>query len=115
MGRCGRPGGSMRISIVGLVSVALSLLGGCSKVECQSPGECGGNPCCWSGNVEPGDERTSCSAAPNACVPGAGIDSFVTRACVSDEDCTAGGISTDFVRCCSASGQPFKACARDCS
>jgi hypothetical protein len=103
----------MRISIVGLVMV-VQLLGGCSKVECQSPGECGGNPCCWSVNG-PDDEGTRCRATPDARTPGGGIDSFVTRACVSDEDCTAGGISTEFVRCCSLSEHPFKACGRNCS
>jgi hypothetical protein len=99
----------MRISIIGTASVAL-LLGACSKVECEGPEECGGNPCCWSHDVEPGSERTSCSAAPDACVPGFGIDSGATRTCRTDGDCTAGGISTTAIHCCPASDQPFRAC-----
>lgn len=104
----------MRIQFIGSISVVLFLLG-CSKLECEGPGECGGNPCCWSSNVEPDDDRTSCSTAPDACVPGFGIDSFVTRACRTDADCTSGGISTAATHCCPC-GQGFLACLeRPCS
>ena len=102
----------MRIWIIGSMSVALFLVGGCSKLECQEPGECGGNPCCWSHNVEPSSEMTSCSAAPDACVPGFGIDSGATRTCRTDADCTSGDISTEFTHCCGIPDRPFQACLK---
>jgi hypothetical protein len=106
----------MRIALVGSVLVALLLLGGCSKLECESPDECGGNPCCWSFNVEPGSERTSCSAEPDGCVPDFGIDSGATRTCRTDGDCSRGGISTEAIHCCPVSDQNFRVCVeRTCS
>jgi len=106
----------MRVSIIGSMSVGLLLLGGCSEFECEGPDECGGNPCCWSTNVEPGSERTSCATAPDACVPGFGIDSGATRTCRTDADCTAGGISTDAIHCCPVSDRTFRQCVeKTCS
>ena len=106
----------MRFSSVGSMSVVLLLLGGCSKFECEGPDECGGNPCCWSTNVEPNSDKTSCSTAQDACVPGFGIDSGATRTCRADGDCTAGGIATEAIHCCPASDQTFRLCTdRSCS
>ena len=104
-------GGSMRVAIAGSVSVLLFVLAGCSnmKMECEEPEQCGGNPCCWSGSIDPDEHGTSGSTAPGACVPAFGVDSFVTRTCHTDADCTSGGVSTEAIHCCKG-GQSFRAC-----
>jgi hypothetical protein len=82
--------------------------------ECEGPGDCGGNPCCWS-VVNVNDQGTACEAAPSACVPVMGVDTLTTRVCQTDADCTSGGISTTLTHCCPATSHPFKACLSGCS
>jgi hypothetical protein len=77
--------------------------------ECNSPANCGGNPCCITVANGFVVQSVSCMHEATACAPriDVGTGSGVDRACRTDADCTTGVPTPSLPDCCTntATGQ----------
>ncbi len=110
-------GAALRVSALA-TALALGACGGSVKPvsSCGGPADCGGDPCCYQVTPVQNGGQLSCASSASSCVPEQGVDTFTTRLCTTDADCTAGGVSTQLATCCPSTvqGKNVHACAKSC-
>src|SRR4051812_32328439 len=88
-----------------LLAAGIALAACGPGLPCEGPSECGGNACCFITPTESGTSTpfVTCTASPTACAEPDTIDTRKRRMCHTDADCTAGGVTTAYTKCCKAS------------
>jgi hypothetical protein len=111
-------GAALRASALA-AACALAACGGSVKPvnSCAGPADCGGDPCCYEVTPVQSNGQISCGNSASSCVPEQGVDTFTTRLCTTDADCTAGGVSTQLATCCpnTIQGKNVHTCAKSCT
>jgi len=79
---------------------------GSSGVQCTSPNDCGGKPCCLE-LVQSQPTIAYCVATQDACPSGLSVGSLAgltgrTRMCNIDADCTVGAVDSPLKSCCTS-------------
>jgi hypothetical protein len=83
------------------------------EAECNSPANCGGNPCCITIGAGFTVQSVVCATSASACPPmvDTNTQSGMDRACTVDADCTAGLASaTQLPDCCTNTASHQKVC-----
>ncbi len=89
-------------TFVALVGLLLAACG--PGLLCDGPQDCSGNACCYVRyTLRSAGDYVSCTNSPSACSEKDTVDMEKRRLCLVDDDCTAGGITTPYTKCCRAS------------